>query len=175
VHFTREKNNEWLDEPLLFTGHTNGVVKIWTCTIGPTTDATGKPRLSWNLALCHQMVHEEKDGVGHLGTCDVTAINPSGIQRVVYTGDSLGRVHSWVLPDGSGDYHWMKDSSRDSCMSCGLQFTVLERKHHCRTCGGIFCASCTDTPAAYSDKSTRWCAKCAKKLQLPSETLQSNP
>jgi growth factor-regulated tyrosine kinase substrate len=44
-------------------------------------------------------------------------------------------VHSKVAPD------W-KDS--DACMLCSKKFTFLNRKHHCRSCGGVFCGQHSD-------------------------------
>lgn len=35
--------------------------------------------------------------------------------------------------------HWLPDSKRSSCHYCHKLFTFLERKHHCRHCGDIFC------------------------------------
>lgn len=35
--------------------------------------------------------------------------------------------------------HWLADSKRSSCHYCHKLFTFLERKHHCRHCGDIFC------------------------------------
>lgn len=35
--------------------------------------------------------------------------------------------------------HWIPDSERDSCHECHVKFGLLERKHHCRHCGEIFC------------------------------------
>lgn len=35
--------------------------------------------------------------------------------------------------------HWLPDSKRSSCHYCHKIFTFLERKHHCRHCGDIFC------------------------------------
>lgn len=38
---------------------------------------------------------------------------------------------------------WEKDSNRNTCRDCCVPFTTLKRRHHCRTCGGIFCETCT--------------------------------
>jgi len=36
--------------------------------------------------------------------------------------------------------HWMRDATSDSCAKCHEPFTWFRRRHHCRKCGGIFCA-----------------------------------
>ncbi|KAJ6828902.1 uncharacterized protein M6B38_358850 [Iris pallida] len=36
---------------------------------------------------------------------------------------------------------WVVDASH--CQGCSSQFTFINRKHHCRRCGGLFCNSCT--------------------------------
>lgn len=38
---------------------------------------------------------------------------------------------------------WAPDDEVDTCSRCGMQFTMLNRKHHCRACGQIFCADCS--------------------------------
>ncbi|KAI9329327.1 hypothetical protein BDR26DRAFT_900292 [Obelidium mucronatum] len=39
--------------------------------------------------------------------------------------------------------HWAADASTSACSlpSCNARFSVIQRKHHCRCCGLIFCAS----------------------------------
>ena len=37
--------------------------------------------------------------------------------------------------------HWVPDEERTHCHKCKVQFGVLQRKHHCRHCGEIFCAN----------------------------------
>jgi len=39
---------------------------------------------------------------------------------------------------------WMKDDNAKVCFSCGQSFSAFRRKHHCRTCGQIFDAKCTN-------------------------------
>ena len=36
--------------------------------------------------------------------------------------------------------HWVPDAERTNCAKCHTRFSLLERKHHCRHCGEIFCA-----------------------------------
>lgn len=40
---------------------------------------------------------------------------------------------------------WKPDSLATSCDNfyCHVKFSVLERRHHCRKCGGVFCHQCT--------------------------------
>jgi len=38
---------------------------------------------------------------------------------------------------------WVQDQETKNCMACKLKFTTVRRRHHCRKCGGIFCANCS--------------------------------
>ncbi|XP_006632123.3 lateral signaling target protein 2 homolog [Lepisosteus oculatus] len=38
---------------------------------------------------------------------------------------------------------WVPDSACDHCTACQAPFTILRRRHHCRSCGKIFCARCS--------------------------------
>ena len=39
--------------------------------------------------------------------------------------------------------HWCKDEGSESCFGCGVKFNIYERRHHCRSCGKLFCSSCS--------------------------------
>ena len=39
-------------------------------------------------------------------------------------------------------YIWVPDSHVDRCTDCKSVFTMINRKHHCRICGRIFCSGC---------------------------------
>jgi hypothetical protein len=38
---------------------------------------------------------------------------------------------------------WTPDEEVDKCARCDAHFGILNRKHHCRACGEIFCATCS--------------------------------
>ncbi|KAL5850743.1 hypothetical protein ACOSQ3_008792 [Xanthoceras sorbifolium] len=48
---------------------------------------------------------------------------------------------------------WMPDQSCRVCYECDSQFTVFNRRHHCRLCGLVFCAKCTanSVPASFDE------------------------
>ncbi|CAN1146675.1 1-phosphatidylinositol-3-phosphate 5-kinase FAB1B [Linum perenne] len=76
--------------------------------------------------------------------------------------------------DLSRDF-WMPDQSCRVCYECDSQFTVFNRRHHCRVCGRIFCAKCTSNAVLhpsekpkthYEDKErVRVCNYCFKQYE----------
>lgn len=98
--------------------------------------------------------------------------------------------------------YWVPDTSHDSCMQCDQKFSLLKRRHHCRCCGELLCASCcsfrafleymrdqqqlmaasTSTAATPSSSSSigaspdwpeaRICTKCDALVQRRDELLQ---
>ncbi|EOA33278.1 hypothetical protein CARUB_v10019682mg [Capsella rubella] len=60
---------------------------------------------------------------------------------------------------------WVVDASH--CQGCTSQFTFINRKHHCRRCGGLFCGTCTQQRMSLrgqGDSPVRICEPC-KKLE----------
>ncbi|KDQ17660.1 hypothetical protein BOTBODRAFT_53209 [Botryobasidium botryosum FD-172 SS1] len=46
---------------------------------------------------------------------------------------------------------WKADGDASACEGCSARFNFLHRRHHCRKCGGIFCAECTAHTAPLKD------------------------
>uniref|UniRef100_A0A4W5RSL1 Lateral signaling target protein 2 homolog n=1 Tax=Hucho hucho TaxID=62062 RepID=A0A4W5RSL1_9TELE len=59
---------------------------------------------------------------------------------------------------------WVPDEECDSCITCRAPFTVIRRKHHCRSCGKIFCSRCSShsapLPRYGQVKAVRVCTHC---------------
>ncbi|CAM6066031.1 unnamed protein product [Sphagnum tenellum] len=76
-------------------------------------------------------------------------------------GDIVERVRSWIprISSSSNNSYsnredegspktmsrdfWMPDRSCRMCYDCDSQFTIFNRRHHCRMCGRVFCGKCT--------------------------------
>ncbi|TDH73643.1 hypothetical protein CCR75_004256 [Bremia lactucae] len=59
------------------------------------------------------------------------------IQSEENKSPKLGRERS-----RSFKHFWMSDRSSKACYECERLFTFFRRRHHCRSCGQIFCANC---------------------------------
>ena len=75
---------------------------------------------------------------------------------------------------------WIPDERVRRCFGCGTTFSTFRRKHHCRSCGRVFCSACTAyrelIPSYYlsfsgiiSDEPQRTCASCTQNLKRAAE------
>eukprot|EP00008_Paramoeba_atlantica_P004070 CAMPEP_0201475130 /NCGR_PEP_ID=MMETSP0151_2-20130828/590_1 /ASSEMBLY_ACC=CAM_ASM_000257 /TAXON_ID=200890 /ORGANISM="Paramoeba atlantica, Strain 621/1 / CCAP 1560/9" /LENGTH=199 /DNA_ID=CAMNT_0047855145 /DNA_START=120 /DNA_END=719 /DNA_ORIENTATION=- len=60
---------------------------------------------------------------------------------------------------------WIPDPETQVCMSCKDEFGLLNRRHHCRICGKIFCDKCCNIVKSYPetlkhDDKVRICNAC---------------
>jgi hypothetical protein len=61
---------------------------------------------------------------------------------------------------------WVPDNVASHCFSCDKRFVLLfRRRHHCRVCGRIFCAACTQYRLPASCASVRRPAQSIRVLQ----------
>ena len=73
-------------------------------------------------------------------------------------GDSVGKLKDRKM-------YWMDDNYCQACYKCGVTFSVVNRKHHCRICGQIFCNNCSLDQIkgklfGYANKAVRCCESC---------------
>ncbi|XP_058115928.1 zinc finger FYVE domain-containing protein 9 [Anopheles ziemanni] len=64
---------------------------------------------------------------------------------------------------------WVPDNSTKFCMQCNQKFSVIKRRHHCRACGQLLCASCCCLKAKLDylgDVEARICIECDVILNI---------
>ena len=88
--------------------------------------------------------------------------------------EELARVeHEWAqLTEedkrlGSIAPEWVNDDQAPACMKCTAKFSITRRRHHCRACGKVFCATCCwqKVKLIHDDnKEDRACNDCVKTI-----------
>jgi len=72
--------------------------------------------------------------------------------------------------------YWQDEELVKECGICSKVFSLMNRKHHCRCCGFVYCASCSATfaplPSVGIYVSVRICDKCNIKIKLESMFAQ---
>ena len=91
------------------------------------------------------------------GPSSVSSNNDEGWENIQYED---------VQPTG-----WIPDHASPHCGYCGVQFSLLVRRHHCRKCGKVFCGTCSDhqlsVPEENLYKPVRVCASCFGHFRCP--------
>ncbi|XAR51301.1 1-phosphatidylinositol-3-phosphate 5-kinase [Bertholletia excelsa] len=101
--------------------------------------------------------------------------------------DIVRLLKSWIPwrsePTNVSRDFWMPDESCRVCYDCDSQFTLVNRRHHCRHCGRIFCGKCTANwvPTPSSEMKTTWeewekvrvCNFCFKQLKQSSVAVDN--
>ena len=65
---------------------------------------------------------------------------------------------------------WKADATVTNCVKCTTKFGLFTRKHHCRSCGGLFCDKCTSNRIEMVDlgylNKERACDECMSKRMV---------
>jgi hypothetical protein len=83
----------------------------------------------------------------------------------------IGRPHPLLQDMQLKGAFWVPDSFSSTCLLCERHFGLWTRRHHCRSCGTLCCASCS--PARERclgfphDKRQRICVTCAQARTMP--------
>jgi hypothetical protein len=68
------------------------------------------------------------------GSAEARSRNKKDLKRNIIRTFMSG---AWALSEG--DEKWVPDDSAWHCRHCAAQFSLFQRKHHCRRCGGVYC------------------------------------
>lgn len=94
---------------------------------------------------------EKQEWMAHISKCIEDLLRKSGKKPV--------ENHAAV---------WVPDNEANICMHCKkTQFTMLNRRHHCRNCGSVVCGPCSSKKyllPQQSNKPVRVCLGCYDKL-----------
>lgn len=67
---------------------------------------------------------------------------------------------------------WVPDEWSEECFECTSKFTLVRRRHHCRSCGRLFCQKCLSKkmviPHANTEKVEKVCDSCYSVGNHPS-------
>eukprot|EP01065_Artemidia_motanka_P007673 TRINITY_DN13834_c0_g1_i1.p1 TRINITY_DN13834_c0_g1~~TRINITY_DN13834_c0_g1_i1.p1 ORF type:complete len:580 (+),score=141.52 TRINITY_DN13834_c0_g1_i1:76-1740(+) len=78
-----------------------------------------------------------------LASLGVDASLPPWVNRVARWGSALvpTKLYDRVAREQGAQQRW-DESAKELCW-CGARYTMLNRRHHCRACGRMFCGRCT--------------------------------
>uniref|UniRef100_A0A671VFY5 Zinc finger FYVE-type containing 9 n=1 Tax=Sparus aurata TaxID=8175 RepID=A0A671VFY5_SPAAU len=143
--------------------------------------------------------NKNQENQSRRGTPSETTLSGTDLSAVGVNGDGI--AHSPLLmPTGSPDNDlqagqqgalcrkpasslgevapvWVPDSQAPVCMKCDVKFTFTKRRHHCRACGKVFCATCCSLKCRlmYMDrKEARVCVTC-HSTPAPASNQSPNP
>lgn len=72
---------------------------------------------------------------------------------------------------------WIPDEDAQNCLHCDSKFTIIKRRHHCRSCGKVLCAQCCNYKAKLmylENKEARVCQLCYVILKRIEEIEKIN-
>lgn len=76
-------------------------------------------------------------------------------------------INSYIKSAIEKKVEWVNDKHVSVCDNCYEQFTLTNRKHHCRECGNVFCGKCSNywkpLPLLGYNKPVRLCITCYYK------------
>lgn len=136
------------------------------------TDGNGDTLDAVRLLFQKDLVHTLVDQGGETEPIKVSILRPDGSEGVLqkdflHCCDSLSGLPQFVSDASAADLGmdkvrgmctefeqrlqvtlvsrdaWVPDWDMLQCMKCGVQFGIWVRRHHCRHCGALVCASCS--------------------------------
>ncbi|KZC14608.1 Myotubularin-related protein 3, partial [Dufourea novaeangliae] len=139
-------------------------------------EALGKELHTTRLALIKQVCNHnaDTDRIDDIGSL------PDSVGSAGDHGESLPSDISWEAVEelGPAPTLWVPDHAVTRCMGCDTEFWLGRRKHHCRCCGKIFCADCSENstplPSEQLYNPVRVCSDCFSQIHRHTSPCQCN-
>ena len=101
------------------------------------------------------------------------------ISQQVSHSSSTTSMTSW-LADQVAPPYWVPNIAVEDCHECHSHFGPADTKHHCRSCGNVFCADCCGHAMPVPEQGwgvepVRVCKKCFQLRQTALETADPDP
>lgn len=95
------------------------------------------------------------------------SVNESNSTGSLTSAPDLGRVPPY----------WIPDNMTNQCMQCDLKFSLIKRRHHCRSCGLLLCSGCCSEKffLHYLGSEGRICGGCHETLVKTQQQQQNQP
>ncbi|XP_037068619.1 uncharacterized protein LOC119089919 [Pollicipes pollicipes] len=106
------------------------------------------------------------------------AIEKNASNRSTFNAATAGTQPSDNSELGAKAPVWVPDSRASMCQLCTAEFTVTNRRHHCRACGKVVCGDCSlgKAPLKYQHNcAARVCDVCLDALQKDLEDADVDP
>lgn len=82
-------------------------------------------------------------------------------------GSSMNANNFIMPPMPPSKDDWVKDEDVNECMVCQTtKFTLLNRRHHCRRCGRVVCAGCSQKVTLIDNTPRRTCDDCFRQIEM---------
>ncbi|CAG2053383.1 unnamed protein product [Timema podura] len=140
-------------------------------------DALKQELYTTRLALIHQVCHHCSHANADRPD-DGESRPESGCSGGQPSGESVRSDVSWetVEETDASPTLWVPDHAVNRCMGCDTEFWLGRRKHHCRNCGKIFCADCSENTVPLPNEQlydpVRVCVNCFSMLHNSSTLLK---
>ncbi|TRY70606.1 hypothetical protein TCAL_02329 [Tigriopus californicus] len=123
-----------------------------------------------SCTLRSSTVHERNDWLDALNSAIEDHVSRKATFHAV---NGLQDNFQFISPDEAGKIGnsapvWIPDRRVTMCQNCAVEFSVLVRRHHCRACGKVICATCSanKAPLRYREfEAARVCDECFDFLE----------
>ena len=134
----------------------------------------------WSCSVCTFINKPSNDKCDMCGTecarIGRDKIHHNGLNDTLVNEHEDAITEAWQLEPS-----FVEDESSDGCFKCNTKFTWRNRRHHCKSCGLLFCSNCSSKSLQFIiafeenfKKDRRVCDSCASVIQESSGSISDS-